>query len=103
MKFSAIVPILPLTAQTSKVPAEFRPLHQYLHRRYADTVVLSFPQIESLLDGPLPELAFLKDWWVTVAPDGSNTAQSRSWTEANRTASPNFAAGNVVFERLPER
>jgi hypothetical protein len=100
MKFSLTVPTLPLTVPASKVPPEYCGLHQYLRDRYADTVVLSFLEIEDLLDSPLPELAYRREWWMTDAVDGSPSSQSSAWTEANRSARPNLLARNVVFERL---
>jgi len=39
------------------VPAEYLSLHKYLENRYADTVVLTFSQIEDLLGFVLPESA----------------------------------------------
>ena len=93
--------ILPsLTLQASKVPAEYRGLHQYLKDRYADTVVLSFAQIEALNEGELPALAHFQEWWATAPVDGVPSTQSRAWTEAQRTAAPNFSAHNVMFERV---
>ena len=81
------------------VPAEYLSLHTYLDHRYADTVVLSFRQIEDLLGFALPDPArHQTDWWSTP-PGASPSAQSRSWTEAHRTAVPNLGAQNVLFER----
>ena len=97
------MPTLPLKMSATKVPLEYRGLHQYLSGRYADTVVLSFLEIEGLNGGPLPEGAYVQEWWVAAAADGSPSSQSRAWTEANRTARPNVIARNVVFERLPDR
>ena len=92
--------ILPsLTLHASKVPVELRGLHQYLKDRYADTVVLSFAQIEALNEGQLPAPAHFQEWWATAPADGVQSTQSRAWTEAHRTAAPNFAAQNVMFER----
>ena len=95
--------ILPsLTLQPSKVPAEYRGLHLYLKDRYADTVVLSFAQIEALNEGQLPALAQFQEWWAMAPADGVQSTQSRAWTEAHRTAVPNFPAQNVMFERVSD-
>lgn len=95
--------ILPLAMPASKVPPEYRGLHQYLGARYADTVVLSFLEIESLNGSRLPEAAYLQEWWAAGATDGSSSSQSRAWTEANRIARPNVIARNVAFVRHAER
>ncbi len=82
------------------VPAEYRPLHKYLDGRYADTVVLTFAEIEDLLGIPLPDVARSDlAWWSSGEPGGTPPAQSHSWTQANRTAKPNLRAAIVVFER----
>ena len=36
------------------VPVGYAPLHKYLDERYADTVVLTFGEIEDLLGSKLP-------------------------------------------------
>jgi hypothetical protein len=88
----------PTKPQRCAVQAEYLSLHKYLDDRYANTVVLTFGEIEDLLGFTLPDLARLKqEWWASGDADGS--PQSRSWTQASRTAKPNLAAQIVVFER----
>jgi hypothetical protein len=80
-------------------PAEYRILHKYLRDRFADTVVLTFAQIEDLLGCALPDVARLRlDWWATT--DEAPSAQSRTWTQASRTAVPNLLARTVMFDRV---
>lgn len=74
-------------------------LYKYLSNRYADTVVLTFAEIEDLLGFTLPDLARLRQEWWTEA-DPSTDRASDSWILASRTARPNLLAGNVVFERV---
>jgi hypothetical protein len=84
------------------VPAEYLSLHKYLEDRYANTVVLTFAEIEDLLGFTLPDPArFQLEWWANAGADSPPTAQSRSWTQASRTARPNLLARTVVFERAP--
>lgn len=86
--------------KTMTVSAEYRSLHKYLDERYANTVVLTFAEIEDLLGFELPAVARLEqEWWLNADADGTPSAQSRSWTQASRTAKPNLLARNVVFER----
>jgi hypothetical protein len=85
----------------SAEPTEYRSLFKYLDNRFADTVVLTFEQIESLLGFALPDLARLRqDWWATAAAGGVPSTQSLSWGNASRSATPNLLAQNVVFERI---
>lgn len=82
------------------VPAEYLSLHKYLDDRYANTVVLTFAEIEDLLGFTLPDLARLQQgWWANADADSPPSAQSRTWTQASRTAKPNLLARTVVFER----
>ena len=88
------------TPNSVAVPAEYRSLHKYLDDRYANTVVLTFAEIEDLLGFTLPDLARVQqEWWANADADTPPSAQSRSWIQASRTAKPNLLARTVVFER----
>jgi hypothetical protein len=81
--------------------AKYRTLYKYLDERYADTVVLTFGQIEDLLGFALPALARVDPGWWTDAPeDKSQPHCSSAWTLAHRSAKPNLVARHVVFERV---
>ncbi|MCU1381585.1 MAG: hypothetical protein JWL71_282 [Acidobacteria bacterium] len=73
-------------------------LHTYLDNRFADTVVLTFAQVEDIVGFPLPEQALLQPEWWTGASTGS-AHHSDSWTLARRTAVPNLGAKIVSFAR----
>ena len=80
---------------------EYQSLYRYLENRFADTVVLTFAQVESLLGFTLPGPARLRpDWWAGPEADAVPSSQSRSWIEASRTATPNLRAQSVTFERV---
>ena len=82
------------------MPAEYLSLHKYLAERFANTVVLTFAEIEDLLGFTLPNLARLqKEWWANPEAHCTPSTQSRSWTEACRSAKPNLLAQTVTFER----
>jgi hypothetical protein len=82
------------------VPEPYGQLYRYLNGRFADTIVLTFEQIEMLLGFALPDLARLRtDWWAGAVQGGTPSMQARSWTEASMTATPNLSARSVVFER----
>jgi hypothetical protein len=73
-------------------------LYKYLENRYANTVVLTFAQIEDLLGFALPDQARLhREWWTETK--GTEPDYSDSWILASRTATPNLMARTVVFER----
>src|SRR5438046_5037869 len=75
-------------------------LYKYLKDRYADTVVLTFGQIESLVGFALPDQARLnQQWWTNAEVTTAGTDYSDSWILASRIATPNLLAQTVVFER----
>lgn len=75
--------------------------YTYLDRRYADAVVLTFAEIESLLGFSLPDGARSSEGWWTI-PDSAAARPrfSDSWILANRTARPNLLARTVAFDRV---
>ena len=75
-------------------------LYRYLANRYANTVVLTFAEIEDLLGFALPDQARLhQEWWTDAATNVVGPNYSDSWILASRTAVPNLVARTVVFER----
>src|SRR5205809_148754 len=75
-------------------------LYKYLKERYADTVVLTFGQIESLVGFALPDQARLnQQWWTNAAATAGGTDYADSWILARRVATPNLLAQTVVFVR----
>jgi len=90
----------PASPQGRVVSGPYRPLYEYLEKRYANTVVLTFAEIEDLLGSALPDRArFDRAWWVDVVRDAAGARPSDCWTLAGRTATPNLPARNVAFER----
>jgi hypothetical protein len=86
--------------KSALIPAEYLPLHKYLDGRYADTVVLTFSEVEDLIGITLPAVAHTEAAWWDNGDGGSGASpQSHSWTRANRTAKPNMPAKIVVFDR----
>src|SRR6266446_120611 len=77
-------------------------LYKYLEERYANTVVLTFGEIEDLLGFALPDQARLsQEWWTDAeAPRVRESNYADSWILARRTATPNLRAHTVAFERL---
>ena len=74
-------------------------LYKYLQNRYADTVVLTFAEIEDLLGFALPDQARQHREWWTAGAMSAQPNYSDSWILASRTAVPNLMARTVVFER----
>jgi hypothetical protein len=94
-----------LRAEPAKPPGrvmsgKYLLLYKYLENRYADTVVLTFAQIEDLLGFALPDQARVqREWWTDREKHVAGANYSDSWLLASRTATPNLMARTVVFER----
>lgn len=79
----------------------YRPLHDYLRKRFADSVVLTFAQIEDLLGAALPAEAHADPgWWDRTTAAGADAHCSDAWVLANRTARVNLQARTVIFDRI---
>jgi hypothetical protein len=89
-----------VSARAAAVAEPYRQLYRYLNARFADTIVLTFEQIEMLLGLALPDPARAQtDWWANTVHDGVPSMQASSWTQARMTATPNLSARSVMFER----
>lgn len=94
------LPAEPVKPPRRAMTGKYHLLYNYLENRYADTVVLTFAQIEDLLGFPLPEQARLhREWWVDADAKASGSDHSDSWILASRSAVPDLMAKIVVFDR----
>jgi hypothetical protein len=90
----------PSPRSRGSVSVSYEPLYRYLENRFANTVVLTFAEIEDLLGFTLPSEARAdRAWWTSDDANETQGTQSRSWTRADRSAVPNLDARTVIFER----
>ena len=82
-----------------KVDGKYLLLNEYLENRFANTVVLTFGQIEDLVGSALPDVARTDKTWWTADPAAGESRHAQAWTLAGMTAKPNLGAGHVLFER----
>jgi hypothetical protein len=89
----------PLSARRA-LAGPYALLYTYLDRRFADTVVLTFAQVEDVLGFALPAAARIHtEWWTDPSENVIAPHHSDSWTLARRTAQPNLSARIVSFAR----
>jgi hypothetical protein len=94
------IPADAVKTQGRQMSGKYVLLYKYLENRYADTVVLTFSEIEDLLGFALPEQARVQqEWWTAAGSHVPIPNYSDSWVLASRTAVPNLVARTVVFER----
>jgi hypothetical protein len=87
----------------AKVPGKCAGLHNYLVNRHADSVVLTFVQVEDLLGSALPDSARARqEWWTNKDSDADASSCAVAWIMAGRTATANLMARTVTFERRVE-
>jgi hypothetical protein len=91
--------VTPAASLARVMSGKYLLLYTYLKNRYADTVVLTFAEIEDLLGFTLPDQARLQPQWWTDAQMAGGPTYSDSWILASRTAAPNLLARTVVFKR----
>ena len=79
-------------------------LYKYLENRYAETVVLTFAEIEDLLGFTLPDQARLhQEWWTDADINVARPTYSDSWILASRTATPPKMANMTAMIRFCAR
>ena len=96
-------PVEPSPAPVRRTRAyngEYLALHVYLRDRFADSIILTFSQVEDLLGFALPPAARLEaDWWREPHDGAARTTQAEAWQLASRSAVVNMAASCILFER----
>src|SRR5437763_4117169 len=86
--------------EPSVMSGAYLSLYKYLENRYANTVVLTFAEIEDLLGFTLRDQARLRlEWWTNGEARLAESRYSDSWILASRTAMPNLLPRTVAFER----
>ena len=77
---------------------KYTPLKSFLLERHTDEVPMTFKEIETLIGGELPPVAFRhRAWWSNNA---SNNVMTRAWLEAGyKTEKVDMADEKLVFVR----
>ena len=80
--------------------SKYDPLYRRLGREQGNRLVFSRAQLDELIPEKLPPTAWnKKEWWANEDPDHTRHVQSRAWTLAGWTATPDLDAGVVTFTR----
>jgi hypothetical protein len=81
--------------------SKYDPLQKHLERQMADTLTMSFVELDALVRLPAAAKrhAF---WWSNEDPKTTIHAQSRAWQLAGYDADPNLRGKRVTFRRKPE-
>ncbi len=78
--------------------AKYDPLHNYLRRKQAVRVEMTFPEIERVIGAMLPKRAEAAQWWIGSEQD-PREAQRHAWTAAGYDARLIAGSDRVIFSR----
>jgi len=79
--------------------SKYEPLTRYLRRQPADTVDLTFRDLEILLKAMLPRGAADPEWWTNEANPKTRYEQRLSWLNAGFEATLVKGKERVLFRR----
>lgn len=79
--------------------AKYDPLTRYLRRQAPDKIVLTFHEIETLLNSILPKRARQADWWANEPRNGAEV-QTGAWLRAGYHAFAALDRERVTFQKI---
>jgi hypothetical protein len=77
---------------------KYDPLYDYLRRKTAPELTMTFRDLERILKAMLPKSANQPGWWTGENPDDSRQPQNLAWQKAGYNAVL-IRSDQVVFRR----
>jgi hypothetical protein len=81
----------------------YDPLRDYLRAQKRAEFVLSFEQIEEIIDAALPRAAQRASWWETLRSPQEKMPQREACLEAGYIATRQTDGNSVKFKKMPAR
>ena len=81
----------------------YEPLRDYLRAQKRAEFVLSFEQIEEIIDAALPRAAQRASWWETLRSPQEKMPQREACLEAGFIATRQADGTSVKFKKMPAR
>jgi len=81
----------------------YDPLRDYLRAQQRPEFVLSFEQIEEIIDAALPRAAHRASWWETLRSPQEKMPQREACLEAGYIATRQADGKSVKFKKMPAR
>jgi hypothetical protein len=81
----------------------YDPLRDYLRAQKRAEFVLSFEQIEEIIDAVLPRAAQRASWWETLRSPQEKMPQREACIEAGYIATRQADGKSVKFKKMPAR
>jgi hypothetical protein len=88
--------------RAGKVVNDYRALRDYLKRQTLPEFVLSFEQIEQIIDAALPRAAHRASWWETLRSPQEKMPQREACLAAGYIATRLPDGRHVRFSRMPK-
>ena len=82
---------------------DYDPLRDYLKKQTLPELVLSFEQIEAIIDASLPRAAQRASWWETLRSPQEKMPQREACLGAGYIATRQADGKSVKFKRMPTR
>jgi hypothetical protein len=79
----------------------YEPLRDYLKAQKRAEFVLSFEQIEEIIDAALPRAAQRASWWETLRSPQEKMPQREACLEAGYIATRQADGKSVKFKKMP--
>jgi hypothetical protein len=80
---------------------DYDPLRDYLKKQTLAEFVLSFEQIEEIIDAALPRAAQRASWWETLRSPQEKMPQREACLEAGYIATRQADGKSVKFKKMP--
>jgi hypothetical protein len=81
----------------------YDPLRDYLKAQKRAEFVLSFEQVEEIIDAALPRAAQRASWWETLRSPQEKMPQREACLEAGYIATRQADGKSVKFKKMPVR
>ena len=83
--------------------SKYGPLGHYLSRQSAGSVVLSFSEIEGIIEASLPASAYkYSAWWANETNPHARHVHCRAWITAGFHAQPHLNRQQATFTKIAE-
>jgi hypothetical protein len=82
---------------------DYGPLREYLKKQTLSEFVLSFEQIEEIIDAPLPRAAHRASWWDSLRSPQEKMPQREACLEGGYIATRQADGKSVKFKRMPRK
>ena len=97
------ISIFSVACQTGIDVNDYDALRDYLKKQQLPEFVLTFEQIEAIIDAVLPRAAQRASWWETLRSPQEKMPQREACLEAGYIATRQADGKTVRFKRMPPR